>query len=332
MKAAIVRAFGPIDALAIEQRPDPVPGPGEVVVEIAAADVNYPDLLVVEGKYQVKPPLPFSPGKAGAGRVLRCGPGVDGLAVGARVTFEVEYGAYAEQVSVRAENCFPLPDAIDFPTAAALGLAYQTAYFALRERAALAPGETVLVLGATGAVGIASMQLAKVFGAAAVIAGVRDQADAASLARANGADHVVGIASADVRERLKDEIAALTRGRGIDVVIDPIGGDAHAAALRALAWRGRLVIVGFASGEIPEIRANYLLVKNIAALGLQWSDYRDRAAAQVAVAQREIFALHLEGRLAPVIARRFKLDQARDALRALRGGTRGKIILDMDEG
>ncbi len=329
MKAAIVKAFGPIDEITIEERPDPIPGPGEVVVEVAAAEVNYPDLLVVEGKYQIKPPLPFSPGKGAAGRVVRLGARVDGVALGERVAVQVEYGAYAEQVLARAESCFPIPGPIDFATAAALGLAYQTAYFALKDRARLATGETVLVLGAAGAVGIACIQFAKAFGAAAAIAGVRDDAGA-EMARRNGADHVVDLTGADLRDRLKDQIAALNDGRGVDVAIDPVGGEAQGAALRALAWCGRLVIVGFASGEIPAIRANYLLLKNIAVLGLQWSDYRERVPREVAAAQREIFALHLAGKLAPPVARRFPLGQAHAALAALkRGGIRGRIILEV---
>ncbi len=329
MKAAIVNAFATIDGVAIEERPDLMPGAGEVVVEVAAAEMNFPDLLVIEGKYQIKPPLPFSPGKGAAGRVARVGPAVDGFARGDRVACQVEYGAYAEQVLARAQNCFPVPDRIDFGTAAALGLAYQTAYFALKDRARLAAGETVLVLGATGTVGMASIELAKSFGAATVMAGVRGAAGATRV-RAAGADHVVDLSGADIRDRLKDEIAALTDGRGVDVIIDPVGGEAHAAALRALAWRGRLVVIGFASGEIPAIRTNYLLVKNIAVSGLQWSDYRERTPDAVAAAQREIFALHLEGKLAPVIARRFPLADVRAALAALRDGeTRGRIILDV---
>ena len=329
VKAAIVKAFGSIEDVALEERPDPMPGPGEVVVEVAAAEVNFPDLLVIEGKYQIKPPLPFSPGKGAAGRVAQVGPAVDGFARGDRVACQVEYGAYAEQVLARAQTCFPVPDRIDFAAAAALGLAYQTAYFALKDRARLAPGETVLVLGATGTVGVASIELAKSFGAATVMAAVRSAAGATRV-RAAGADHVVDLSGPDIRNRLKDEIAALTGGRGVDVVVDPVGGEAHAAALRALAWCGRLVVIGFASGEIPTTRANYLLVKNIAVLGLQWSDYRERTPDLVAAAQRKIFALHLEGKLAPVITRRFPLADVRSALAALRdGATRGRIILDV---
>jgi NADPH2:quinone reductase len=319
MKAAIVKAFGPIEDVALEERPDPMPGAGEVVVEVAAAEMNFLDLLVIEGKYQIKPPLPFSPGKGAAGRVMRVGPAVDGFALDDRVACQVEYGAYAEQVLARAQNCFPIPDRIAFATAAALGLAYQTAYFALKDRARFAAGETVLVLGATGTVGMASIELAESFGAATVIAAVRSAAGAERV-RTAGADHVIDLSAPDIRDRLKDEAARLTHGRGVDVIIDPVGGEAHAAALRALAGCGRLVVIGFASGEIPAIRANYLLVKNIAVMGLQWSDYRERAPDEVAAAQREIFSLHLEGKLAPVIARRFPLADVRSALVALRDG------------
>lgn len=329
MKAVWVRAFAPFETVRVEEVDDPVPGAREVVVDVVAAEVNYPDLLVIEGNYQFRPPLPFAPGKAAAGRVSALGEGVAGLAVGDAVSLQIEYGAYAEKVKVRAENCYRMPSGMPFDVAAALGLAYQTAWFALKERAAMQPGETVLVLGASGGVGMASLQLAKALGARLVIGGVRGKANA-ELALASGADRIIELGDPKLRDSLRAHVHELTDKHGADIVIDPVGGDAHAAALRAMAWCGRIVIVGFASGQIPEIRSNYLLVKNIAAIGLQWSDYRDRTPERVAAAQRELFALYQQGRINPHIGRRLPVARFVEALRMLRdGGVQGKIILDV---
>ena len=329
MRAVHVRAFAPFETVGVEDVPDPQPGPGEVAIDVVAADVNYPDILVITGQYQIKPPLPFSPGKAAAGRVSAVGAGVSDLAVGDRVAAQVEYGAYAEKLIARAESCFKMPATMPFHVAAALGLVYQTAWFALLDRAAFKPGDIVLVLGASGGVGMASVELAKALGAKMVMAGVRG-ASRAQVARKAGADHVVDLAMPNLRDALRDEVHALTGGHGADVVIDPVGGEAHAAALRALAWCGRMVIVGFASGEIPAIKANYLLVKNIAVSGIQWSDYRDRTPERVRDAQRDIFALYEQGRLDPSISARLPLEQFADGLQALRDGkAQGKIVLQV---
>jgi NADPH2:quinone reductase len=332
MKAVWVRKFAPFETVSVEDVADPVPGPGEVVVDVVAAEVNYPDILVIEGNYQFKPPLPFSPGKAAAGRVSAVGAGVDAFAPGDAVALQVEYGAYAEKLKVRAENCFSMPPGMSFDKGAALGLAYQTAWFALKDRAGFQSGEVVLVLGASGGVGMASLQVAKALGARLTIAGVRGKANA-QLARASGADHVIDLGEQDLHDSLRAQVLAMTGGHGADVVVDPVGGDAHAAALRALAWCGRMVIVGFASGQIPAIKANYLLVKNIAVIGLQWSDYRDRTPERVADAQRELFALYQQGRIDPHIGRRLPLDRFAEGLRTLRdGGVQGKIILEVRPG
>ncbi len=329
MKAVVVRAFGPIDQAVLEEVPDPVPGPGEVLVAVHAAEANYPDILVMEGAYQIKPPLPFSPGKAAAGVVEAVGDGVTGFKPGDRVAAQVEYGAYAEKLIAPAATCYPMPDGLPFDKAAALGLAYQTAHFALIDRAGLQPGDRVLVLGASGGVGVASIQLAKALGAQTVIGGVRAEADAA-VAKAAGADHTIGLLMDNLRDGLRDAVRDATDGHGADVVIDPVGGEFNAAALRAMAWRGRMVIVGFASGEIPTIRSNYLLVKNIAVSGLQWSDYRDRDPDWVARVQAEIFELYSQGKIDPPIDRSLPLAQFADALALLReGAAQGKIVLSV---
>ena len=326
MKAAIVEAFGPVSEALYTDAPDPVPGPGEVVVNVRAAESNYPDILVMEGAYQVKPPLPFSPGKAASGVISVVGDGVTNLKVGDRGAVQVEYGAYAEQLNTSAETCYRMPEAMPFETGAALGLVYQTSHFALIERARVKPGETVLVLGASGGIGTAACQLAKALGASTVIGGVRGE-NAAATAREVGCDATIELGGGDLRDRLRDEIRLVT-GAGVDVVIDPVGGDAFGAALRALNWRGRLVVVGFASGAIPEVRANYLLVKNIEVSGLQWSDYRERDPEWVARVQDEIFELWSAGKLIPHVSSTLPMSHFKDALELLKnGGVQGKIIL-----
>ncbi len=325
MRAVIVHEHGPADSHRVEAVPDPVPGPGEVVVELRAIGVNYPDLLVTEGKYQLLPPRPFSPGKEGAGVVAALGPGVQGLDIGERVSFQTEYGAYAQRIAVRSATVYPMPASIGFEDAAALGLTYQTAHFALRERASLVPGESVLVTGASGGVGLAAVEIAKAMGAR-VLAGVTS-AEKGRLALAHGADAVVDLAAENLRDSLREQIARETGG-GVDVVIDNVGGDVFAGALRALAWRGRLVVVGFASNRIPEMRANYLLVKNIAVTGLQWSDYRERRPDWVAQVQQELFGLYEAGSLRPHISARYPLERFAEALeRFRRRDVTGKMLL-----
>lgn len=329
MKAVVVNEFTAFDKAKVGELPDPVPGPGEVVVDLEAAETNFPDLLYIEGKYQQLPPFPFSPGLSGAGYVSAMGEGVDPALLGQKVLVLPQYGCFAEKVVAPAGWCLQVPDEMPCTVAASFGLVYQTAFFALVDRAQMAKGETVLVLGATGGIGMAAVQLAKALGARRVIAATRGAAGAA-LARELGADVVVDSAMEDLRDGLRDAVNAATDGHGADVVIDPVGGDLSAAALRAMAWRGRLVVVGFASGGIPKIAANYLLVKNIAVSGLQWTDYRARQLDRVRAAQAEMFELWRQGAVSPRITARFSLENYNLALRALKDGTAsGKIILTM---
>ena len=326
MRAVRVHAFGPIEDARVETIDDPAPGPGEVAIRAHAIGVNFPDLLVIRGQYQVKPPLPFSPGKEVSGVVVAIGDGVADLAVGDRVMAQVEYGAYAEIVLAPATMSFRLPDGMDHETGAALGLTYQTAWFALRAHGDLQPGEVVLVPGAAGGVGLAAIELAKALGAT-VVAGVR-HATQVDLVQAHGADHVVDLAAPDLRNALRDQLRAATGGRLADVVIDPVGGDAFDASLRALAWRGRLVVVGFAAGRIPSAAANYLLVKNIFVSGMQWTDYRDRQPGLVCAAQAAMYTMWREGKLRPPIMERHPLDGFAAALARIERGTlAGKVLL-----
>ncbi|MDF1791539.1 MAG: NADPH:quinone oxidoreductase family protein [Thalassobaculaceae bacterium] len=328
MRAVVMEAFGAPEQAVLKDLPAPVPGPGEVVVRTRAAGVNYPDLLVVEGKYQHKPPLPFTPGKELAGEIVSVGAGVDQWKPGDRVMAQVEYGAFAEDVLAGADQCFALPDGMAFTDAAAMGLVYQTAWFALLDRGGFKPGETVLVLGATGGVGMAALQLVKALGGTA-LAGVTTMSKA-DAARAAGADHIIDLSGEDLRDGLRDQVYAVTDAKGADVCIDPLGGDPFDAAMRALAWCGRMVVVGFAAGRIPVIKANYLLVKNIAVSGLQWSDYRDRTPARMAEAQAEIFRLHTEGKLKANVMATYPLEDMADALAVIRDRkVVGKVVLEV---
>ena len=316
MRAVVVHQPGPFRTHRVEERPDPVPGPGQVLIEARAIGVNYPDLLVAEGKYQFIPPAPYSPGKEVAG------------VIGGRrrVMAQVEYGAYAEKVLAREVDCHDLPESMPFEDAAALGLAYQTAHFALLERARFQSGESVLVTGASGGVGLAAVQLAKALGAT-VLAGVTG-AEKGALCRRHGADHVIDLAAPDLRASVRAQVFAAVGQRGVDIVLDSVGGDAFDGALRALAWRGRLVVIGFAAGRIPEVKANYLLLKNIAVIGLQWSDYRDRDPQAVARAQAQLFDLYVKKKLKPEITATYPLERFADALARFESRTvQGKLLL-----
>lgn len=328
MRAALVKEFGaPASALVVEEVPDLVPGPGEVIVEVAAVSVNFPDILVVEGTYQNLPPRPFSPGKEAAGRVLAVGEGVRRLSVGDRVLTLVEYGGYAEQLRVPEELVMELPDTMSYEEAAAFGLVYSTAYFGLLRRGQLKAGETVLITGAGGGVGSAGVQVAKAYGAT-VIALAQDEAKA-ELARAQGADHVL----TSTPDTLRDDVRALTGGRGVDVTLEMLGGDFLSQIIRCTAWEGRIVIVGFASGGQNPIKPGHVLVKSISVVGLQSSDYRDRMPELMRSTMAEMFALHADGRLKATVDTTFPLEKAADALQYVKDGrVRGKVVITTGKG
>jgi len=327
LKALIVREHGPLENLQLEEVPDPAaPGPGEVLVDVHAASVNFPDLLVIGGTYQILPPRPFSPGKDMAGVVAAVGTGVTTCKPGDRVAAQHEYGAYAQKCLVPQHNCYPMPDAMSYADAAAMGIAYPTAHFALVERARWQPGETVLINGAAGGVGIATIEVAKALGAT-VVASVGSAAKA-EVARQHGADHVVRTDVPNLRDAFRDQVYAAVGKRGIDVIVDPVGGDVFDASLRVIAWSGRLVVVGFAEGRIPEVKAGHLLVKNIALLGLQYSAYRDRQPEKVQRVQRELFDWYVAGKIRPHVMKAYPLAQYREALRVVKDReVIGKIVI-----
>jgi NADPH2:quinone reductase len=326
MRAVVVHEHGEYRSPRVENVPDPVPGAGEVVIGAQALGVNYPDLLVIQGRYQNLPPKPFSPGKEVAGVIEAVGPGVARLKPGDRVMAQREYGCYAEKVCVNEALCHPLPQGLGYDAAVALGLAYQTAHFAVVDRGAFKPGESVLVTGASGGVGLACVEVAKACGAT-VIAGVTS-AEKGELTLRHGADHWIDLSLPDPRESIRAQVHALTGKRGVDIVLENVGGEIFDGSLRALAWCGRMVIVGFASMKLPEMKANYLLVKNISALGLQWSDYRERDPEWVQRVQVEIYAWWTEGKLEPYVSARFPLARFADALACfVERRVQGRMIL-----
>jgi NADPH2:quinone reductase len=329
MRAFQVVEHGAPSSLKCNEIADLVPGAGQVRVGVRAAGINFPDVLVIAGKYQVLPKRPFTPGKDFAGEVLGIGAGVTRFLPGDRVLCLVEHGGFAEQALVTEQQAFKMPDKLSFPDAAAIGLVYQTAYMALIDRGQFKKGESVLVGGAAGGIGLAAVQLARGLGAA-VLAAVRSPEEA-ELAKKNGADHVVDLTAPDLRERLRAQIFAATGGKGVDLVIDPLGGDFLGAALRAMAWCGRLVVIGFAAGDIPSVKVNYLLVKNITITGLQWSDYRDRMPARIEEVQSEIFKLWQSGAVKPHVMKAFPFLELPSALELIeQGKVRGKAVIVMD--
>jgi NADPH2:quinone reductase len=313
MRAVVVNAFDSYDEATVAEVPDPEPGPTDVLVEIQAAPVNFVDLVTFQGGYQFSPDLPYIPGKCPVGRVVAVGSSVEHLGLGTPVLATVERGGYAQLVVADQGSVFPLPTGLGFVDAASMSLAFDTAWMALRDRAQLQAGESVLVLGASGAVGAAAIQLAKAMGAGTVLGGVSSFARGGSALK-NGADGLVEVGGADPRNEIREQVRRLT-GNGVDVVVDPVGGNAFDGAIRALAWSGRLVVVGFAAGRIPQLRMNYPLLKNIAISGLQISDYRKRRPDLMRICYEEIFRFAADGRVDPLPTTAFPLEQWHVALR-----------------
>ena len=301
MKAVRCTAWGPPDSLVIEDLPDLVAGPGEVVVDVKAAGVNFPDVLTVQGKYQVRPPLPFTPGNEFAGVVRAVGTGVDGFAPGQRVIGFTRTGAFAEQAVAVAASFLPMPDDMDFDIAAAITLTYGTSYHAVADRGALQPGETMLVLGAAGGVGLAAIEIGKALGARVIAAASSDEKLA--VCKAHGADVLVNYEREDLREALR----AATDGRGPDLIYDPVGGKYSEPALRSIAWRGRHLVVGFAAGEIPRLPWNLMLLKGASVVGVFWGDFTRKEQDAHLAAMDRITGWIAEGKLKPLVSRRYPL-------------------------
>lgn len=322
MKALICHAFGPIDQLRVEDVPDLVPGPGEVVLRVRAAGVNFPDALIVQNLYQFKPTPPFSPGGESAGEVLAVGEGVTRFKVGDAAIALTIWGGFAEQVRVREDQLFALPQGMPYEVAGALLLTYGTCLHALRDRAQLQAGQTVLVLGAAGGIGTATIELAKSMGARVIAAA--STAEKLALCRSLGADECINYRE----QNLRDELKRLTGGQGVDVVMDPVGGDLAELALRSMAWRGRYLVVGFADGQIPRLPLNLVLLKGCAIVGVFWGDFIRREPAAAAQDLQDLVAIYREERIQPLISGRFSLQDAPQAIAALaERRAQGKLIV-----
>ncbi|WP_150294052.1 NADPH:quinone oxidoreductase family protein [Sphingobium estronivorans] len=322
MKAMICAAFAPVESLTHGDFPVPAAGPGEVVIDVVAAGVNYPDVLIVQGKYQTKPPLPFVPGSEAAGYIAAIGEGVEGFAIGDRVIAFTGSGAFAEQVKAPATQVWTVPEGVDLEVASGIAITYGTSYHALKDRGALKPGETLLVLGAGGGVGLTAVELGKHLGARVIAAA--SGPEKLALAKAQGADDLIDYAQEDLRERIKE----LTGGKGVDVVYDPVGGATSIVGVRSLAWGGRHLVIGFAGGEIPAIPANLLLLKSAAAVGVLWGNMVRADPVNQGANMRQILDWLAQGALRPVIDARFDLSDAVAALQHLeKRKVKGKVLL-----
>src|SRR3954463_16480065 len=326
MKAVLCKQYGPPESLVVEELPSPKAGPGEVVVSVKAASVNFPDFLIIQNKYQFKPPLPFSPGSELAGVVKEVGAGVTGWRNGDRVIAFTTYGAFAEEVKTEAARLLPLPQGMDFVTGAAFLLTYATSDHALRDRAALKAGETLLVLGAAGGVGLAAIEIGKALGARVIACASSE--DKLSVCREHGADATINYAAEDLRERIK----TLSDGRGVDVVYDAVGGSYTEPAFRSLAWRGRLLVVGFAAGGIPQLPLNLALLKGAWVVGVFGGDFARREPGEFAASMKQLGRWHAEGRLKPHVSQTLPLERAAEAIKLLASRqARGKVVVTMAE-
>lgn len=322
MKAILCKDYGPAETLVIEDVPSPeVKGRG-VKIRVSAAGLNFPDTLIIENKYQLKPSLPFSPGGELSGEVIETGDKVTRFKPGDRVAGLTGYGAFAEEVIVPEHNLLPVPDGMSDEKAAAFMMVYGTAYYALKQRANLQPGESLLVLGASGGVGLATVELGKAMGARVIAAASTDEKLA--VAKEAGADELVNY----TEQPLKDTVKNLTKAKGVDVIFDPVGGDFTEQALRTMAWNGRHLVVGFAAGDIPKIPANLTLLKGCSVVGVFWGSFTQREPEASAQNMAELMGLYAEGKIDPKVSEVFEFEDYAKALNALteRRAT-GKVVL-----
>jgi NADPH2:quinone reductase len=322
VRAVVCNELGPPSLLRVEECPDPVPGPHHVVVDVEAAGVNYVDALFVAGQYQIKPPVPFVPGTESAGRVAALGESVDGLEVGTRVLVSAGLGGFATKVAAPVAAVTVLPDVLDAPRAATFTQSYSTCLFALRARARVEPGESVLVLGAGGGVGLAAIGVARALGCR--VLGVASSEEKRAAALAAGAEAALDPAA----EPVKDAARAWAGGTGVDVVVDPVGGTLAEPSLRALGDRGRYLVIGFAAGTIPSIPLNQVLLRNRTVIGIDWGIWAMQHAEEQRVLLGDLLAMVAGGRIEPVHPTEYPLDDVARALEDLLGRrTVGKIAL-----
>jgi NADPH2:quinone reductase len=322
MRALVCNAYGPPDSLVIEERDDPTPAADEVLVDIAAAGINFPDVLVIAGKYQVKTEPPFVPGNEAAGVVSAVGNKVTRAAVGDRVVITPPGGAFAEKCTVSESLLMPLPAGLDFEQGAGFTITYGTSYHALKQNANLAPGESVLVLGAAGGVGVTAVEIAKAMGAQVIAAASSDEKLAFAVEA--GADQTINYGTTSLRDTVRE----ITGGKGVDVVYDPVGGDLAQQALRSLAWHGRYLVIGFACGEIPNFPANIVLLKEASIVGVWWGTWAEKNPPLQAQNMRELADLVSAGTLKPRVTESYAFDDFRAAFAAItERRARGKVIL-----
>ena len=324
MRALVCREYGPPDRLAIEEHADPVPGSGDVLVAIKAAGINFVDVLSIAGNYQIKTPPPFVPGSEAAGIVEEVGDGVDRVKPGDRVIITPPFGAFAEKCVLAETRCLPLPGGLNFEQGAGFTITYATGYHALRQGAALKRGDTLLVLGAAGGCGIAAVELGKALGAVVIAAASNDEKLA--FARQAGADFTVNYSLAPLREKIKE----FTGGVGVDVVYDPGGGELAQTALRSLSWKGRYLVIGFASGDIPEFPANIALLKEASIIGVWWGAWAQRHSGEARENMQYLDAMVGAGELKPRVTESYSLERYPEAFASLtERRARGKVVLTM---
>ena len=325
MKAVVCREYKTPFELFIQEVADPTVGVGEVVIDVKSAGINFPDSLIVQGKYQVKPALPFTPGMEAAGVVSAIGEGVTHLQLGTRVLAHPHVGAFAEKIVVPAQEVFRIPDSMSFSEAAGFVHVYGTSHHALKDRAHLKGGETLLVLGAAGGVGLAAVELGKVMGAKVIAAA--STSEKLELCKAHGADVLIDYSREDLRERIKE----ITHGEGVDVVYDPVGGALAEQSIRSLKRYGRYLVVGFAAGEIPKLPLNLLLLKTASAVGVFWGQFVAQEPEHNVENINELFAWHAQGKLHPYVSASFPFTKAEEAIRHVADRKAlGKVVITFD--
>lgn len=327
MKAIVCSSYGPPENLSLEEIDNPVAGDNEAVVEVYAAALNFPDGLQIQGKYQFQPPMPFTPGSEVGGVVISTGPGLEGFAVGDRVMATPGIGGLAEQVVVKADGLRKIPDSMDFKTAASFAMIYTTSYYGLKQRANLQPGETLLVLGSSGGVGLAAVELGKVMGARVIAAASSDEK--LEFVSQFNPDATLNYGDGDLKEKVKE----LTDGRGADVIYDPVGGDLFDQSCRCINWNGRLLVVGFTSGRIPEYKANLALLKGSSMVGVFLGRFRKEEPAEYEKNFAELLDLYDAGKLKPVVTQSFAVNDYVQAFNIFtERRVMGKVTLEFKAG
>ncbi|MGI1677115.1 MAG: NADPH:quinone oxidoreductase family protein [Cellvibrionaceae bacterium] len=325
MRAVLCKELGPPEKLVVEEIASPEVKAGQVLVKVGACGVNFPDTLIIEGKYQNKPDLPFSPGGEIAGEVIAVADDVKTVAVGDRVIAMCGWGGFAEEIAIDADRVIPIPNEMDYVTASAFILTYGTSYHALKQRAKIQPGETLLVLGAAGGVGLAAVELGKAMGAKVIAAA--STAEKLQIAKDHGADECINYAEQD----LKDAVKELTGGKGVDVVYDPVGADLFEPAVRATGWNGRVLVVGFAGGYIPKLPVNLTLLKGCSVVGVFWGTFTRKQPEDSAQNNKELIEMFLNGKVKPHVSETFPLEKACDALNVLANRqAKGKVVVTTD--